>query len=290
MPKGICLAVGLNRVDPLAYDGAGPLTGCENDARAIAELARAAGLAVADTLLSEAATRERTVAAIRDVGRRLESGDLFVLSFGGHGAQVPDEDGDEEDSLDETLCFYDTMFIDDEFRALWAGFAPGVRVVVLSDSCHSGTVSRHAKIEATRAAHLRARGEPEGPAPDGPLAVRALPDDAAAETYARHRDLYRAVKAEAAAAARDVPEIGAGVLLLSACRDDQYAMDIGSHGAFTRALLDAWDGGAFRGSYLELAEAIRARIARRYGQDPQLSIVGAAAAAMPNERPFSIGV
>jgi hypothetical protein len=37
---------------------------------------------------------------------------------------------------------YDRQLIDNELYALWARFRPGVRICVISDSCHSGTVTR----------------------------------------------------------------------------------------------------------------------------------------------------
>ena len=44
-------------------------------------------------------------------------------------------------SQDETWCIYsDRQLVDDELYSLWAQFAAGVRIFVLSDSCHSGTV------------------------------------------------------------------------------------------------------------------------------------------------------
>lgn len=42
--------------------------------------------------------------------------------------------------MDETLCFYDRMLLDDELYALLAQFRDGVRVHAVFDSCHSGTV------------------------------------------------------------------------------------------------------------------------------------------------------
>jgi hypothetical protein len=71
-----------------------------------------------------------------------------------HGAQVPDLNGDEEDGLDETIAPYDTRLetengkrvlrnqvIDDEIDALLKRI-PDRNVTVVTDACHSGTVTR----------------------------------------------------------------------------------------------------------------------------------------------------
>ena len=62
------------------------------------------------------------------------------MSYSGHGGQIQDENADEADGLDETWVLYDRQVIDDELYQRWASFAEGVRIVVLSDSCHSGSV------------------------------------------------------------------------------------------------------------------------------------------------------
>ena len=142
MPSGRSLHIGLNRVNPNAYEGwNGQLAGCENDARAMQSIARAQKLAP-KTLLTRAATSSAVTAAIADAAATLLPGDLFFLSYSGHGGQVPDRNGDEtEDAKDETWVLYDRQLIDDELYALWGRFQTGVRIFVLSDSCHSGTAS-----------------------------------------------------------------------------------------------------------------------------------------------------
>ena len=54
-------------------------------------------------LLTKAATSKNVIAAIADAAATLHSGDFFLLSYSGHGGQVPDTNGDEtEDDMDET--------------------------------------------------------------------------------------------------------------------------------------------------------------------------------------------
>src|SRR5262245_45493078 len=93
--KGLSLHIGLNRVDPAHYGGwAGPLTACEADAADMAALARRQGFRPR-ALLTRDATRASVSAAITSAARRLQPGDFFLLSYSGHGGQLPDLNGDE---------------------------------------------------------------------------------------------------------------------------------------------------------------------------------------------------
>jgi hypothetical protein len=83
---------------------------------------------------------------------KASKGDALLITFSGHGTYQPDTDGDEVDGLDEALCPYDLQtngeaLTDDEIRNLFLTRKAGVRIVLISDSCHSGTVTRAAKAE-----------------------------------------------------------------------------------------------------------------------------------------------
>ncbi len=137
------LHIGLNSVNPEHYEGwSGPLAACELDANDMRDLAKGRGIK-ASVLLTRDATRTRTLAGIRAAAKALKAGDLFFLSYSGHGGQVDDVSGeDEPDKLDETWCLFDGQLIDDELYFELTKFKKGVRIIVLSDSCHSGTVTR----------------------------------------------------------------------------------------------------------------------------------------------------
>src|SRR5215218_8776255 len=143
-PRGMSLHLGLNAVSPSAYGGwTGDLNACEFDANDMAAIAKLRGMK-STVLLTKQATRAKALAALRAAAKALKSGDLFFLTYSGHGGQVPDVTGEEDDKKDETWCLYDGQVIDDELYVEFSRFAEGVRVLVLSDSCHSGTVTRDA--------------------------------------------------------------------------------------------------------------------------------------------------
>ena len=173
---GMSLHIGLNSVSAGAYGGwTGPLAACEADANDMTAIARQQGIRPT-VLLTKKATRA-AVARRRCAPRprRSQRGDLFFLTYSGHGGQVPDVTGDEDDKKDETWCLYDGQLIDDELYFELSAFAAGVRVLVLSDSCHSGTVTR----EAAAAGDDRRASAP-----------KLMPRAVAMRTYREHQAFY----------------------------------------------------------------------------------------------------
>lgn len=141
--QAMSLHIGVNRVDPATYGGwNGALGGCENDARTMMRIASTDGFTTRQLFTTEATTAN-VLNAIRDAARQLTAGGLFLCTYAGHGGQVTDVSGDDEtDQQDETWVLYDRQLLDDEVEQALSEFAPGVGIVMLSDSCHSGTVYR----------------------------------------------------------------------------------------------------------------------------------------------------
>jgi hypothetical protein len=138
-PHAVSVHVGVDRVDPAHYGAPMTLPSCENDAKAMFNLAEALGYD-ALVLANEQATTANFTAFMRSAASNLFSGDCLLATFSGHGGQMPNTSSDDEpDLLDETMCFYDRMLVDDEFYALLAELRAGVRVHIALDSCHSGT-------------------------------------------------------------------------------------------------------------------------------------------------------
>src|SRR6266545_1224003 len=115
MPKGLALNIGLDSVDPAHYQGwSGELNACEADANDMAGIAESCGF-VAKPLLTKRATRNAVTKALKEASGKLMPGDIFLLSYSGHGGQLPDLNNDEEsDSQDETWCLYNGELVDDE--------------------------------------------------------------------------------------------------------------------------------------------------------------------------------
>jgi hypothetical protein len=279
-PKGLSLHIGLNSVDPNHYAGwSGDLIACEADAEDMSAIAVEQGFS--STLLRTGeATRDAVIAHIRNVAETLNSGDIFFVSYSGHGGQLPDLSGDEYDLQDETWCLYDGELLDDELRLWWGEFAAGVRVLVLSDSCHSGTVIKAAYYRGAPRTAMRA-AEPlaEGAQPG----YRYMPPEVAMRTYRQNRDFYDDV-------ATTLPEeplpVEASVRLISGCQDNQFSMDGVFNGLFTGTLLRVWSGGRFTGNYLGFHRQILDRMPP--DQSPNHFFIGTFNKDYDEQKPFTI--
>ncbi|MBP2405891.1 putative protein containing caspase domain protein [Streptomyces netropsis] len=286
MPTGLSIHIGLNKVDPEKYDGwDGELNACENDARDMAELAKSLDYRSRTMLLTPDATAGNVTAALRKAAGELKSGDILFLTYSGHGGQVPDLNGNEKDRQDETWVLFDRQLVDDELYELYAAFEDGVRIVVLSDSCHSGSVAEQVTGTLEPEALESAFGTREPK--EAEKKIKALPLYLNNKLYQRDRTLYDRIQQELPA--KDAREIGAGILLISGCQDDQTSMDGPVNGAFTGALLSVWAGGTgFSGDYRVLHHRIKQELRGAYLQSPNLFLAGRPDPEFVEQRPFSI--
>ena len=294
--RGTSLHIGLNAVDPKHYGGwSGELVACEFDAKDMTALAKVQKLKPS-TLLTKKATRANVLKGIRAAAKLLGAGDLFFLTYSGHGGQIPDVTGEEDDKKDETWCLYDGELIDDELYNELGRFTKGVRIIVLSDSCHSGTVVR-ARVPETVAGIGRSK---------------MMPPSVAMRTYTTHQAFYDKLQRQIASDARSVRDVDpdaalaqlhagaterltrlaaktkAAVILISGCQDNQTSLDGDHNGAFTEQLLRVWDAGRFRpkdGTYLNFHAAIKAGMPST--QTPNLFTLGPAA-RLSRQRPFTL--
>jgi len=259
MPTRAALCIGINDYPGTSSD----LAGCVNDARDWAAALAGRGFAVS-TLLDRKATGAAIRTSIRGLLSRARKGDTVLIQFSGHGSFVPDEDGDEPDGTDECLCPYDVVgkgpITDDELYELYSDRLPGVKVVMIADSCHSGTVARFAPITtppATTEAHPPRR------------TVRFLPPGNFLSKRAADRlGTNRRVRSTSAPGRN-------GALLLAGCQDTEYSYDAyfqgRPNGAFTFVALRALEGLAKTATYRDWYKAIRAVLpSQQYPQTPNL--------------------
>ncbi len=283
-PKGSSLHIGLNRVDPTHYVGwKGELVACENDARDMETIAKAQGFAT-QSLLTKAATSTALLDAIEKAAKGLVEDDFFLLTYSGHGGQINDVNKSEPDGLDETWVLYDRELVDDELYAMWSRFRPGVRVFVLSDSCHSGTGTKAMFLNpAPFLPHLETRVR----ASTGPnLRPKFLPPDVQSKIYKERATLYDAIRQKTPR--REEVNVECSVILISACQDNQVAMDGTKNGVFTETLLKVWDKGRFTGGYHHFRSEIAGFMPPT--QSPKYMIVGHRERAFEHQRPFMITV
>jgi metacaspase-1 len=268
--RGIGIHIGLNTVDPNAYNGwDGLLLACEADAGDMLAISHSRGFE-ATTLLSPEATSGAVIDAIRAAAGKLVAGDLLFLSYSGHGGQVPDPTSEEADHLDETWVLWDRQLLDDELYALWAQFADGVRILVLSDSCHSGSVVREEFYAAS-------------PASTPDTRFKFLPRDIEEQTYRSHQAMYDSLQGQGQG---DREALAASLILISGCQDNQYSRDGERNGLFTEQLRAVWSDGVFSGSYAAFHRAIGDQMPP--DQTPNFMRIGTRNRNFEQQTPFTI--
>ncbi len=195
MKKAIC--VGINNYPGISND----LKGCLNDANDWTNLLEFSGFQV-EKILDGQATKHNILNALGDLVINANGGDQIVFTYSGHGTSVADTSGDEIDSYDEALYVYDGVLLDDELRKIIQKINPDVQMVVISDSCFSGTVTRILNTEAIKPRYIKTEDIPA----KAQLKKRFLSDE-------------------------DMIEI-----LISGCTDSEYSYDAEINGRWNGAM------------------------------------------------------
>lgn len=237
-----------------------PLGGCRNDALAwksyLEEWAGKNRRLSLEVLLDEAATRRRIIDAFRSHLGEAGSGDTALFCFSGHGSQEPAPPpyaAEEPGGLSETLLAHDSRepgsfdIADKELAVLIAEVArKGAHVVIVLDSCHSGTATRD---------------------PDEEDLVRRM----AGSRYERRPGSYwfqeegASVPAELDSAGSWRVLLAGRHVLLSACEDYQTAKEctLGEdtkRGLFSFHLLSSLEQLGPRTTYRELFKRVQTRV------------------------------
>jgi hypothetical protein len=211
------------------------------------------------TLTEEAATRDAILRSLEQLVSESGPNDTVVFHYSGHGSQVKDLNGDEEDGLDETLVPYDGRtpgvpdIVDDELDVIFSKLKAGTALIIL-DSCHSGT--------GTRGIDFRPRG---------------IPQDTRLEVY--QSPAVRPIEGVSTRAI--IPRVESRQLVMSAVPANQEALDgpiDGEyHGVFTfvlsKALAAAPANASAREVFAGVGQEIRrlqAKFANTAMPEPQL--------------------
>lgn len=113
------------------------------------------------TLLDDQATAQAIKNAFLQLQQITQTNDTIVIYFAGHGHQIVDKNGDEQDDgKDETLLAYDVSYngntgapadgyltntISDDQLKHWLDALHDRKIEVIVDACYSGTITRTAK-------------------------------------------------------------------------------------------------------------------------------------------------
>ncbi|MGZ8516531.1 MAG: caspase family protein [Chitinophagaceae bacterium] len=259
MEKKLALCIGIND-----YPGTGSdLSGCINDANDWSKILTQKGFTV-KKLLDKDATRKNILDEMKALIVQAVKGDSVILQYSGHGTYIPDKDSDESDGTDECLCPYDLYtkgpVTDDELNDLFTSKKNGVRLVLFSDSCHSGTVTRFAEITTP----------PTTSGKNAPVRkVKFLPP----ANFLSKRDLAKLGTTRMFR--RSSPPGRYGSLLMSGCQDVEYSYDAWfqnrPNGAFTFVALETLKHLKPGATYQDWYKAIRKVLpSQQYPQSPNL--------------------
>ncbi len=157
------LVIGIDQYTPPIHN----LAGAVNDAKMIAQALKAVGVEEVTLLTNTEASRDAIYQAWQAMVAKAEAGDTVIFTYAGHGAQHPERvKGTEVDGKDEFFVLsgfseqgantYERI-IDDDLQA-WFSAVPQLNIVLVSDSCHSGTMTRK-----YNSSHLKYRRVDVGP-------------------------------------------------------------------------------------------------------------------------------
>ena len=246
------LCVGINNYPGTAND----LSGCVNDAKDWKKELERRGFKV-ELLLDSQATADAIRAALEDKVRSAVKGDTVVFTYSGHGSWLPDDDGDEVDGRDEMICPYDVgqggAVMDDDLHEIFRQRAQGVKLVFISDSCHSGTVSKMLRP----------------PAEVGKSYAR--PRFLHPKVFVKSKKMLKAI--DRVVALSKTPQAKYPALLAAGCKDTEYSWDATfggrANGAFTYFALKTL--AAKPKSYTSWMKAVRTKLpSTAHPQSPSL--------------------
>ncbi|WP_420553173.1 caspase family protein [Tenacibaculum aiptasiae] len=298
MARGISLHIGINEVDPTIYGSKLPLSGCVNDANDLSRIANRQGYETT-VLLDDQATSSNITQQITRAARTLQNGDIFFISYSGHGSSIPNTTSDSEpDGQDESWVLYNRQFLDDELYSLWLRFKEGVRIFVLSDSCHSGTMlksmilnqkmkrSKMSLKTITKNFDKEVLKTVEKEAEDN-VKVRLLPAEKSYENYMNNQEFYQEIQYRNSNVKSQ--NLKASIILISGCQDHQFSYDYGTNGLFTSKVKETWNSGRYSKNYSQFHREIKQKVlAQQSDQEPNFMSIGKNLSTFTSNKPFII--
>ncbi len=189
---------------------------------------------------------------------KVKNGDQAIIFYSGHGTRVKDVNGDEADGYDEALVSNDAhngasaseMYIIDDEINVWLHniTKKGAEVVMISDSCFSGTISK----------------------------------DFSKNVVSKYYQVDKAEAAKYAKAAKLLPKSESfenadpNITTITACTDTQESKSanfagVGWMGVLTYHLNDYFTKSKGTPTYTQLTEYLKKNITVAYNQEPQVT-------------------
>jgi hypothetical protein len=209
------------------------LNGCVNDTRKWQSFFQSLGFKT-ERMLNQEATRSAILDSLRGVITSAKAGDIIAIQYAGHGTQVDDQDGDEEDDgKDEALCCHDfrtgRLVLDDDLKEIALTLNPKASLSFFFDSCHSGSGTR-VSVTGPHVSRVPAGAVPRIVHADEEL------NEAHAAFYQSLPESKRATRSARLRGASD-PYEGSIDILFAAALPHQYAHEIHGGGVFTETAM-----------------------------------------------------
>ncbi|ODV87214.1 hypothetical protein CANARDRAFT_26636 [[Candida] arabinofermentans NRRL YB-2248] len=227
-------------------------------------------------------TKANMIRAMQWLVNGASPGDSLFFHYSGHGGQEEDQDGDEADGFDD--CIYPVDFqqtgslIDDVMHDIMVKPLPaGCRLTAIFDSCHSGTALDLPFIYRAQDGGIKEYNIWKESSGDAMGLLMGYTTNNTSLMMKSAMNVFKRVKNSSGNKAKEMKQqkmSPADVISLSGCKDSQTSADANEAGKFTGALSYALikvltDNPTQ--SYLTLLQNIRAVLAQKYTQKPQLS-------------------
>lgn len=223
--KAFSLHIGVAKTDVNHYGNAlVPLPCCISDAKYMQGIMTLLDYEESILLLDEDAVVSNVKHCILQYSRLAKQGDLVVITYSGHGSHIFDANADEPSGEDQTWCLFDRQIIDDEFRHLWKEFDQGVNVLLIIDSCHSGTAYKNIVLNTNNQVPI-----------DYATKVKSVDSTKSWEIFQDNKDMYEPIAKQPLVPKEDIKCFVTGI---SACQDDEEALAGRFVSFFTRLLIN----------------------------------------------------
>lgn len=290
MPKGYSLHIGVNKFNREVYGNSlSFLEAAVNDAIFWEKYAKDLGYITEPPLLDKDATQQAVLDFLQEKSKTLAPGDILLITYSGHGGQVENTKKvlRESERYDQTWCLFDGQLLDDELYLCFQQFAEGVRITIVSDSCHSGTVIKdEPPFGITDLTAALQRGIKMGLEARGCI-DREMPRAAQVEYWRRGGGEKIKEKQKQFSQTTKAQKIKAAVTLLAACQDDESTFDGEELGLFTGALKGLLQGSHPNASAAELIAEVKTIYSF---PKPNLFTYGAKIQAYKTHSPFAIDI
>lgn len=246
-------------------DTAHTLRGCVNDAYTIQSiLQNNFAFDSVVMLLDKDATTAAMLAALELLVEGAVPGDTVYFHYSGHGSQMIDRDGNEEDGLDEIIVPYDLdwkekVIRDDDLKRIFDKLPTGVNLTVTLDCCNSGGGLDQANVyQPLGEAVKKVENADEGRFLPPPEHIAMFEESMGFKT--------RLIQS------RDVDQTG---ILMSGCQAHQTSADAYINGkwqgAFTYSIAKVLSDSNYSISHIKMIEDInKFMVAAQYTQRPEM--------------------